>query len=214
MVSIPAGNVWLNNEKKRIQWEVEVKAFSISRFPITQELYSSVVAEYKTSPDSKDLPATNVSWVDAALFCNLLSEKMNLEQCYTHCNDYKNIECNWNANGFRLPSEAEWELACKATTAKQTYAPIDDIAWYSDNSDGKIHKVGLKQPNEFGLYDMIGNTWEWCWDLYDTKIYGQYRVFRGGGFSDNIRACRASCRRKSHPTFSIDDLSFRIARTV
>lgn len=214
MVNIPADTIWLKNEKKRFEWEVEVNSFCISNIPVTQELYNSVFQNFEITPDSKDFPMTNISWLEATQFCNALSIKMNLEQCYTHCEDYEKIKCNWNANGFRLPSEAEWEYACKAETYGQQYADIDNIAWYSKNSDNKIHKVGLKQPNNFGLYDMIGNVWEWCWDLFDTEVYGQYRVFRGGGWSDNTRSCRASCRRKSHPTLSIDDLGLRIARTL
>ncbi len=70
-----------------------------------------------------------------------------------------------------------------------------------------------RRPNAWGLYDMIGNVWEWCWDVYDPRVYGPYRVFRGGGAHDQPRGCRASCRRKSHPAFHIDDLGFRLARS-
>jgi len=76
-----------------------------------------------------------------------------------------------------------------------------------------LHDVGTKQPNAWGFHDTIGNAWEWCWDVYDARVYGPYRVFRGGGWCDKPRACRASCRRKSHPTYCIDDLGFRLARS-
>jgi formylglycine-generating enzyme required for sulfatase activity len=91
---------------------------------------------------------------------------------------------------------------------------LDDIAWYRANSGGHPHEVGTRAANAWGLHDMIGNVWEWTWDRFDTEVYGPYRVFRGGGWFDPPRACRASCRRKSHPTLRIDDLGFRLARSA
>ena len=78
----------------------------------------------------------------------------------------------------------------------------------------RAHDVGGKQPNAWGLYDMLGNIWEWCWDTYDPKVYGDYRVLRGGGWFDEHWSCRASVRRRSHPTYRIDDVGFRVARSV
>jgi formylglycine-generating enzyme len=76
------------------------------------------------------------------------------------------------------------------------------------------HDVGGKRPNAWGLHDMLGNAWEWCWDVYDASVYGPYRVFRGGGYADQPNACRASCRRKSHPRFRAEDVGFRVARSA
>jgi formylglycine-generating enzyme required for sulfatase activity len=119
------------------------------------------------------------------------------------------------ANGYRLPTEAEWEYACKAGTTGIRYGDLDDIAWYKANSDRSPHDVGLKEPNAWGLYDMLGNVWEWCSDIYDESVYGSYRIFRGGGWSDEERGCMATNRSRSHPTsFKIDDLGFRIARNI
>jgi formylglycine-generating enzyme required for sulfatase activity len=73
--------------------------------------------------------------------------------------------------------------------------------------------VAAKQPNAWGLYDVLGNVWEWCWDLYDAQVYGTYRVLRGGGWSDQPWSCRAGVRRRSHPTFRIDDVGFRVCRS-
>jgi sulfatase modifying factor 1 len=91
-------------------------------------------------------------------------------------------------------------------------APLDAIAWYRDNSDGRPHEVGGKQPNARGLHDTLGNVWEWCWDLYDPEVYGTYRLLRGGGWFDEHWSCRTSVRRRSHPAYRIDDVGFRIAR--
>jgi formylglycine-generating enzyme required for sulfatase activity len=97
-------------------------------------------------------------------------------------------------------------------TAAARYGDLDDIAWYKENSDGALHEVGTIRPNAWGLPDMIGTAWEWCWDIYDTDVYGPCRVFRGGGYADP--RCRASCRRKSHPMFAMEDVGFRLARSL
>ncbi|MFX4292241.1 formylglycine-generating enzyme family protein [Streptomyces bohaiensis] len=93
------------------------------------------------------------------------------------------------------------------------YGELDDTAWHCGNSGGALHEVADRTPNAWGHHDMIGNAWEWCWDVYAPRVYGPYRVFRGGGFFDDPRGCRAPCRRKSHPTPAIDDLGSRIARS-
>jgi formylglycine-generating enzyme required for sulfatase activity len=118
------------------------------------------------------------------------------------------------ADGYRLPTEAEWEYACRAGTTGPRYGELDEIAWYRGNSDERVHEVGGKLPNAFGLYDMLGNTWDWCWDVYDAAVYGDYRVLRGGGWFDEHWSCRASVRRRSHPSFRPDDVGFRVVRSV
>jgi formylglycine-generating enzyme required for sulfatase activity len=119
-----------------------------------------------------------------------------------------------SADGYRLPTEAEWEHACRAGTTGPRYGELGDIAWYRDNSSGHAHDVGGKQPNSWGLHDMLGNVWDWCWDVYDAEVYGSYRVLRGGGWFDEHWSCRASVRRRSHPTFRVDDVGFRLARST
>ena len=156
----------------------------------------------------------NVSWRDAVHFCNLLSQKAGLKACYSISVGGEDVIYCLESDGYRLPSEAEWEYACRAGSSAANYGEIDEIAWYAANSENKTHEVGKKDPNAWGLYDMLGNVWEWCWDIYDEKAYGSYRIFRGGGWSDPARGCLASNRRRSHPTFQIDDLGFRLARSI
>ena len=206
LVSVPGGLVKLRDEGGRRNWWVEVAAFRMGARAVTRELYSAVAGG--------ELPVTEVSWLDAVRFCNQLSVAEGLQAAYSIGDARDGLDVVWDreADGYRLPSEAEWEHACRAGSTGVRYGELDEIAWWRENSGGRVHEVGGKAPNAWGLYDTLGNVWEWCWDLYDPEVYGPYRVFRGGGAFDEPRACRAACRRKSHPTFKIDDLGFRLAR--
>lgn len=215
LIGIPAGEIVLRDEGTRTEWQVEVGAFLLAPYPVTRELYHAVRGEAAAGPAGPRTPVTEVSWLDAVRFCNLLSRAEGLDPCYSIGGDPdgQDVACDWAAGGYRLPSEAEWEYACRAGTSGVRYGELDEIAWYRANSGGEVHDVATKAPNAWGLHDMIGNVWEWCWDVYDPGVYGPYRVFRGGGADDLPRGCRASCRRKSHPTFRVDDLGFRLARS-
>lgn len=159
-------------------------------------------------------PAVNLSWLDAVKYCNTLSRHAGLRECYEIDPQGERVTWNRKADGYRLPTEAEWQYACKADTDGYRYGDLGEIAWYRDNAEGRAHPVGGKKPNPWGLFDMLGNVWEWCWDVYDERVYGEYRIFRGGSWAEEARGCGATCRRRSHPTFRIDDLGFRLARSV
>lgn len=215
MIEVPAGEVVLRDEGTMTEWKVELASYRLAPYPVTRELYAAVRGKGAESCGRPRAPMTDVSWKDAVRFCNQLSRATGLDPCYMVGDDpdAEGVVCDWEADGFRLPSEAEWEYACRAGNPDVRYGELDEIAWYQGNSGGAVHDVSTRAPNPWGLYDMIGNVWEWCWDIYDPRVYGPYRVFRGGGAYDRPRACRASCRRKSHPTFHIDDLGFRLARS-
>lgn len=201
------------SDKKVITWTETVEPFYVMKYPVTQQLYHFVMHEEEVDPNANNLPITEVSWLDSLVFCNKLSRILDRSECYTITDASENTTYNKKANGFRLLSDAEWQYACKAGTNGHRYERIDKIAWYRENSNGTAHKVGKLLPNPWGLYDMIGNVWEWCWDLYDAERYGNYRVFRGGSWAEVENNCGSTIRRKSMPDFKIDDLGFRIALT-
>jgi len=212
MVQIPKGSINQRDDRTRREWTVDVEPFLLGKFPVTQSLYFDVTNETPSTFKGRNLPVETLTWRDAVHFCNKLSVRGGLMPCYIF-GEGDEIEFVATANGFRLPTEAEWEYACKAGTKGIRYGELDSIAWYKSNSERTPRDVGQREPNAWGLYDMLGNVWEWCTDLYDTEIYGSYRIFRGGGWCDEERSVMATVRRRSHPTkFKIDDLGFRIAK--
>jgi formylglycine-generating enzyme required for sulfatase activity len=212
MITIPPGRVTLSDRRTQRSWPVEVAAYRLAAFPVTQARYLEVTGRRPSAAHGEALPVEGVSWRDAIGFCNALSQREGLAPAY-RVHDADDVEWDAAADGYRLPTEAEWEHACRAGTTGPRYGPLDEIAWYRGNSGGRIHDVGGKRPNSWGLHDMLGNVWEWCWDIYDAEVYGSYRVLRGGGWFDEHWSCRASVRRRSHPTFQIDDVGFRVARS-
>ncbi len=215
MVEIPSGEIELRDDRIKRKWRVEIASFLLAKYPLTQDLYFAITAASPSFFKGDKKPVETVSWKEAVSFCNLLSGKAGLPPCYDLSRNGEEIKFDSASDGYRLPSEAEWEYACKAGTKESRYGEIDKIAWYKGNSAGMTHNVGMKEPNAWGLYDMLGNVWEWCTDIYDEQVYGSYRIFRGGGWFDEARSCLATNRRRSHPaSFKIDDLGFRIARNL
>ena len=215
MVEIPKGEIVLRDDRINEKWKVIIQPFLLSKYLVTQELYELITQQNPSAFKGKNKPVECVSWLDAVKFCNLLSNKSGLTPYYKLDDELDDFIIDTTANGYRLPSEAEWVYACKAGSADIRYGDIDRIAWYKLNANGHTHDIGSKEANNWGLYDMLGNVWEWCSDKYDETVYGTYRIFRGGGWNDEERGCLATNRRRSHPTaFKIDDLGFRLAKNL
>lgn len=212
-IQVPPGVVAMRDDRTKKNWEVEINTFFLSKFPVTQDIYETITNENPSTFKGDKLPVETVSWIDAIMFCNKLSGHFGKNPCYTIDLEREQVRFDPNANGFRLPTEAEWQYACQSGTKEIRYDALELIGWYKENSGNRPREVGSKKPNEWGLYDMLGNVWEWCTDIYDETVYGSYRVFRGGGWCDIERSVMATTRRRSHPfSFKIDDLGFRIAR--
>ncbi|GAA0498105.1 hypothetical protein Ade02nite_53320 [Paractinoplanes deccanensis] len=204
MVRAGAGRVVLADRRTQRRWQVELAPFEIAALPVTEDEYGAVAGSR--------LPAADVSWLDAVRFCNERSAREGLDPAYR----IEGEAVSWDraSGGYRLPTEAEWEFACRAGTDGPRYGELDAIAWHRGNSGGRPHEVGTREPNAWGLHDMLGNVWNWCWDVYDPEVYGDYRVLRGGGWFDEHWSCRASVRRRSHPSFRVDDVGLRLARSI
>jgi formylglycine-generating enzyme required for sulfatase activity len=227
MVRINGGTFTMGspaNEPKRNadegpQRQVTVSSFYISRYVVTQKEYREIMGKNPSVFKGDNLPVENISWFDAIEYCNRRSRNEELTPVYTISGswDKQTVTWNRNANGYRLPTEAEWEYACRAGTATvyNTGASIsDNTGWYNANSGNTTHPVGEKPANAWGLYDMHGNVWEWCWDWYGTYASGaqtdptgassgSYRVLRGGcGFSP-AEEVRSAKRYYNNPSYRI-----------
>ena len=225
MVSIEAGSLLMKDEDSGNEFTAEISPFHLDKYTVTQDLYQKIMGAEKNASHFKggDRPVENVSWFDAVKFCNRLSDKVGLEKVYKVDGEY--VTPDWDANGFRLPTEAEWEYACRAGTTGERYGKIDQIAWYKKNSKGSTQGVGKKKSNPLGLYDMLGNVWEWCWDWYEDYPKdkqedwrglegGSVRVYRGGGWGEASGCCKASFRGNGPPSFHNKFIGFRLARSA
>ena len=190
-----------------MRWSVDLEPFEIGVYPVTQEQLAEMIGETASHPRR---PATDVSWLRAIRFCNAASEWEGLDPVYTF--DGEDVTWHVDADGYRLPTEAEWEFACRAGSTGPHYGPLAEVAWTSADGVTTPQEIGAKLPNLNGLFDTLGNVWEWCWDLLDPARYDAYRVFRGGGFADDAWSVRASTRRGGAPRMHHEDVGFRVAR--
>jgi len=235
----PEGEMGANPANESPVHTVTVKSFMIAKFPVTQAEYLDVVGSNPSiNKGSLDMPVDNVSWNLAVDYCNKRSVKEGLTPVYTI--EGNNVTWNKSANGYRLPTESEWEYACRAGT-KSPFSSgdsMDDAGWYRDNSfivlengarNRSTYPVGQKKVNAFGIYDMHGNVLEWCWDYFapytaeakndpagpDKPMPGNtWRVYRGGCFDFIASQCRSGYRFRQHQNFRMFYMGFRIARNA
>jgi formylglycine-generating enzyme required for sulfatase activity len=205
MVTIPNGEFLIGNENTG-RVVMEIASILIDKYPATQEDYEEVMGRNPSRFVGAHRPVENISWLDAVTFCNRLSELSGLQPAYVMG---KETTVDLGANGYRLPTEAEWEYCCRAGDHADRYGQIGDIAWYAGNAEGETKEVGGKRPNGFGLHDMLGNVWEWCNDWYQRRYpterqvcylgptTGLERVLRGGSWRDIPDCVRSSFRHRS-----------------
>ncbi len=197
----------------------------VGQTPSWNDNYCGIV--YKQDLDSfaiksgyEEIPVVYVTWYGAVAYCNWLSEQNGLEKCYGEKGDRGSGDVT--KNGYRLPVESEWEYACRAGTTTEYYwgnKMNSEYCWYKDNSYEKLHEVGKKIPNDYGLYDMSGNVWEWCSECTDGANYSgnsgpkRYRICRGGNWDSISEGCRSSTRVVVEPVFMDSYGGFRLARS-
>lgn len=208
--------------------EVRLSPFECMRLPVTRRLYRQITGMDPSEPkgDVDDRPVSNVSWLDAVAFCNQLSRRQGLTPCYR----INGNDVTWHraATGYRLLTEAEWEYACRAgSTTRWSFgddeASLGEHAWFSSNSSGQPHPAGQKRPNSWGLHDMHGNVFEWCWGWFGPYSAaaasdpsgpqsGAGRVLRGGAFDGPPRFLRSAVRNWFQPEIRNTYIGFRCAR--
>ena len=260
---IPAGTFQMGRtagatDEKPVHEVTITKDFYMGKYEVTQAEYEKYCSYGSSKPSSSygvgnNYPVYYVSWYDALVYCNKRSIAEGLTPCYSISGNtdpskwgtvptssdstWNAVVCDWNANGYRLPTEAEWEYAARAgdnTVSSLTYAgtnsssKLGEYAWYDDNSSDKTHPVGTKKANALGLYDMSGNVYEWCWNWYTSSYNtgteggsdptgassGSRRVRRGGGWDFISDFCAVSNRDGNNSNSRGNNLGFRVVRSA
>ncbi len=207
MVDIPGGDFMMGEDESSV--EVRLSAFKMSKYQVTQDVYEAITGKNPSKFKGPRMPVESVSWSDAEVFCGRLS--------------------SLTGRIWRLPTEAQWEYACRAGS-QTAYcfgddgAKLEEYAWFEKNSGQSTHPVGGKKPNKFGLYDVHGNVWEWCADWHGSSLpggtdptgpsSGSYRVARGGSWFGNAQNCRSANRFIIVPSFRISYFGFRVLSPV
>lgn len=215
MIRLPGGKFFMGSERgielERPVHEVNVKPFAIGKFEVTQRQWKAVMGGSNPSKftDGDDLPVENVSWDDAQSFLKRLG------------------------NGYRLPTESEWEFAARGGTLtdffhEEKQGKTGEYAWFIGNAEERTHQVGKKLPNPYGIFDIYGNVWEWCDDDWHDSYLGApvdgrswvdepralQRAARGGSFRFDEISCRSADRGRNFPNFRSPDGGFRLAKTL
>ena len=170
LVEIPRGEISLRDDRTKQKWNETIDSFYLSKYLVTQDLFQEVTNRNPSIFRGNRRPVETVSWLDSVNFCNTLSEKAGLEPYYLIDNENSDYGIKEYSNGYRLPTDAEWEYACKAGQTVPRYGEIKTISWFKENSNDETHDIGQKEPNKWGLFDMLGNVWEWCSDIYDETV--------------------------------------------
>jgi formylglycine-generating enzyme len=240
MVYLPGGDFMMGasdgNEDEKPVHKVTISAFIIDKYPVTHEMFTKAQlpnpSHWQENPKN---PVESVRWRDAKQYCNERSLLEGLKPCYNE--KTMEWECDYSANGYRLPTEAEWEFACRAgADGPYDFGAADKLreyAWFVDNSNARTHPVGQKKPNAWGIYDMYGDVSEWCEDVYSPTYYAESsavdphgppspgkdvkRVMRGGSWKASANMCRASFRQgqrtgDTDACFHTDFCGFRCVR--
>ena len=226
------------------QHQVTINSFLMGIYNVTQKEYYNVIGINPSHFKGDNLPVENISWFDTIIYCNKLSQIKGLHPVY-NINGYK-ISWEQNANGYRLPTEAEWEYACRAGTTTPFNTGfnitieqanfnnnitaggiiIPDSSQGISKSKNNTTQVGSYASNSWGLFDMHGNVWEWCWDLYEKNYHkgnqinpkghdnGKYRIIRGGSYLNSKNELRSACRYYNEPLIQKNIIGFRIVRNA
>ena len=242
MVYLPGGEFIMGNDRgnpdEAPAHKVKLSPFLMDKFEVTHEQFAKAQLPNPSHwQDNPQKPVERVRWRDAKRYCNERSLLEGLKPCYNE----KTVDwdCDYSANGYRLPTEAEWEYACRAgTEGPYDFGRADKLrqyAWMAENSDQKTHPVGQKKPNGFGICDLYGNVSEWCEDVYSPTYYKESpavdphgppnpgkdvkRVIRGGSWQSSADQCQATARQgertgDTDACFSTDFCGFRCVRRV
>jgi formylglycine-generating enzyme required for sulfatase activity len=253
MVRVEGGTFQMGNndgwDDEKPVHTVTITGFYMGKYEVTQREWTAVMGSNPSVFRGDNLPVETVNWYDAVEYCNRLSEREGLTPAYTidkdrddynnHSFEYDKLRwtVGWNrtANGYRLPTEAEWEYAARGgngSPGNYIYAGSnnpDEVAWYDGNSPASTQEVGKKKPNGLGLYDMTGNVYEWCWDWYYEEYYstsprndpigppwGDSRVARGGSWDlpDSYQVLRTTLRSCGAQNDGVYDQGFRVVRPL
>jgi formylglycine-generating enzyme required for sulfatase activity len=242
MVYLPGGEFMMGDDHgspdEAPAHKVKVTGFLMDKFEVTHEMFAKAqLPDPSHWQDTPQKPVERVRWRDAKRYCNERSLLEGLKPCYNE----KTVDwdCDYAANGYRLPTEAEWEYACRAgTDGPYDFGRADRLrqyAWLAENADQKTHAVGQKKANGFGIFDLYGNVSEWCEDVYSPTHYKDSpavdplgppspgkdvrRVIRGGSWRSSADQCRATARQgertgDTDACFSTDFCGFRCVRRV
>ena len=229
LILVPKGTTTVENGNITVD-----KDFYIGKYEVTQAEWQAVMGNNpSSSAGNPNNPVENLRWYDTIVFCNKKSIAEGLTPVYSisgstnpdswgtvptiNNSTWNAVTVNSSANGYRLPTDAEWEYAARggAGGTATTYAGsnnIEEVAWYYYNSGGKTHQVGTKSANELGIYDMSGNVWEWCWDWH-PEHEGSDRVLRGGSWKYGDHTCLVGYRYNYLPDNRRNLIGFRLARS-